>query len=214
MTERSRSRRDWVVDTVFFAAAVVGGLLSMDAFRDSVVEPYSRARAGLRLHDRCRLLPGALAASALAGRAGGGDAGAGGPDPLRRDRLSDRGIHRRRPPPDHDRRPGHGGALRRCHALRPLASDRQLDLAVAGAQRRGVHRSAGLGFVRARPASAAELAAGAGRACRGRTGADGRECPPVRAAPDCSRDARRPRAPGITDRAAGRRTRSEARTAR
>ena len=41
MTGRSRSRRDWVVDSAFFAAAVVGGLLSMDAFRDSVVEPYS-----------------------------------------------------------------------------------------------------------------------------------------------------------------------------
>src|SRR5688572_5193423 len=41
MTARSRSRRDWVVDSAFFAAAVVGGLLSMDAFRDSVVEPYS-----------------------------------------------------------------------------------------------------------------------------------------------------------------------------
>jgi len=41
MTERSRSRRDWVVDWAFFAAAVVGGLLSMDAFRDSVVEPLS-----------------------------------------------------------------------------------------------------------------------------------------------------------------------------
>ena len=41
MTARSRSRRDWVVDSAFFAAAVVGGLLSMDAFRDAVVEPYS-----------------------------------------------------------------------------------------------------------------------------------------------------------------------------
>jgi len=41
MTLRSRSRRDWVVDSAFFAVAVVGGLLSMDAFRDSVVEPYS-----------------------------------------------------------------------------------------------------------------------------------------------------------------------------
>jgi len=41
MTGRSRSRRDWVVDTACFAAAVVGGLLSMDAFRDSMVEPYS-----------------------------------------------------------------------------------------------------------------------------------------------------------------------------
>src|SRR4051794_15186934 len=41
MTARGRSRRDWVVDSAFFAAAVVGGFLSMDAFRDSVVEPYS-----------------------------------------------------------------------------------------------------------------------------------------------------------------------------
>jgi signal transduction histidine kinase len=41
MTGRSRSARDWVVDSAFFAAAVVGGVLSMDAFRDSVVEPYS-----------------------------------------------------------------------------------------------------------------------------------------------------------------------------
>ena len=43
MTARSRSRRDWVVDSAFFAAAVVGGLLSMDAFRNSVVEPYSQS---------------------------------------------------------------------------------------------------------------------------------------------------------------------------
>ena len=41
MVTRSRSRRDWIVDTALFATAVVGGLLSMDAFRDSVVEPYS-----------------------------------------------------------------------------------------------------------------------------------------------------------------------------
>src|SRR3954470_17522462 len=41
MTGRSRSRRDWVVDTAFFAAALVGGLLSMNAFRDNMVEPYS-----------------------------------------------------------------------------------------------------------------------------------------------------------------------------
>jgi signal transduction histidine kinase len=41
MTARSRSRRDWVVDSGLFTAAVVGGFLSMDAFRDSVVEPYS-----------------------------------------------------------------------------------------------------------------------------------------------------------------------------
>jgi signal transduction histidine kinase len=41
MTGRSRSRRDWFVDSAFFVAAVVGGFLSMDAFRDSVVEPYS-----------------------------------------------------------------------------------------------------------------------------------------------------------------------------
>jgi signal transduction histidine kinase len=41
MTVRSRSRRDWLVDSALFVAAVVGGLLSMDAFRDSVVEPYS-----------------------------------------------------------------------------------------------------------------------------------------------------------------------------
>lgn len=42
MTGRSRSRRDWVVDWTLFVAAVVGGLLSMDAFRDSVVVPYSQ----------------------------------------------------------------------------------------------------------------------------------------------------------------------------
>src|SRR4051794_41826195 len=41
MTARSRSRRDWVVDAGLFAAAVVGGFLSLDAFRGSVVEPYS-----------------------------------------------------------------------------------------------------------------------------------------------------------------------------
>ena len=41
MTARSRSRRDWVVDSALFVAAVAGGFLSMDAFRDSVVEPYS-----------------------------------------------------------------------------------------------------------------------------------------------------------------------------
>ena len=41
MTVRRRSRRDWVVDSAIFAAAVVGGFLSMDAFQDSVVEPYS-----------------------------------------------------------------------------------------------------------------------------------------------------------------------------
>src|SRR3954447_10108555 len=41
MTARSRSRRDWVVDAGFSAAAVVGGFLSLDAFRGSVVEPYS-----------------------------------------------------------------------------------------------------------------------------------------------------------------------------
>src|SRR3954449_2844547 len=41
MTARSRSRRDLVVDAGLFAAAVVGGFLSLDAFRGSVVEPYS-----------------------------------------------------------------------------------------------------------------------------------------------------------------------------
>ena len=41
MTGRSRSARDWVVDSAFFAAAVVGGLLSMGAFRAGLVEPYS-----------------------------------------------------------------------------------------------------------------------------------------------------------------------------
>src|SRR6266545_6988123 len=41
MTGRSRSARDWAVDSAFFAAAVVGGLLSMDAFRDGLAEPYS-----------------------------------------------------------------------------------------------------------------------------------------------------------------------------
>ena len=41
MTGRSRSRRDWVVDSAFFAAAVGGGWLSIDGLRDSVVEPYS-----------------------------------------------------------------------------------------------------------------------------------------------------------------------------
>lgn len=42
MTARGRSRRDWVVDAAFFAAAGLGGFLSLDAFRDSVVEPYSQ----------------------------------------------------------------------------------------------------------------------------------------------------------------------------
>jgi signal transduction histidine kinase len=41
MTGRSRSRRDWVVDSVVFAAAVVGGLVSMALFRQGLVEPYS-----------------------------------------------------------------------------------------------------------------------------------------------------------------------------
>jgi signal transduction histidine kinase len=47
MTGHGRSRRDWVVDTGFFAAAVAGGLLSMDAFRNSVVEPYSQSELAL-----------------------------------------------------------------------------------------------------------------------------------------------------------------------
>src|SRR3954453_22999942 len=42
MTARSRSRRDWVADAGGFAAAVVGGFLSVNAFRDSMVEPYTR----------------------------------------------------------------------------------------------------------------------------------------------------------------------------
>src|SRR3954454_20154743 len=41
MTARSRSRRGWGGDAGVFAAAVVGGFLTMDAFRGSVVEPYS-----------------------------------------------------------------------------------------------------------------------------------------------------------------------------
>ena len=41
MTGRSRSGRDWVIDSALFGAAVVGGLLSMRAFLDSVVQPYS-----------------------------------------------------------------------------------------------------------------------------------------------------------------------------
>ena len=41
MTGRSRSQRDWVIDSALFVAAVVGGLLSMRAFLDSVVQPYS-----------------------------------------------------------------------------------------------------------------------------------------------------------------------------
>lgn len=41
MIGRSRSRRDWVVDSAVFAAAVVGGLVSMAWFRHGLVEPYS-----------------------------------------------------------------------------------------------------------------------------------------------------------------------------
>lgn len=41
MSGWSRSRRDWVVDSAFFAAAVVGGLVSMAWFGLGLVEPYS-----------------------------------------------------------------------------------------------------------------------------------------------------------------------------
>src|SRR4051794_40098653 len=43
MTGRSRSSRDWVIDTALFAAAVLGGWVSVNAFRDSMVEPYTRS---------------------------------------------------------------------------------------------------------------------------------------------------------------------------